>query len=352
MHTTTRPTHARVTFEPAARNAHIDRVGILGMGDVVQQRIWPALRARSSRIAGVAVCSLEPTTRLDGLPHVYCPLSPVGRLPLDELEAHGLMTPRTLWVIATPPQFHVRYALELAGRCRVAVEKPLAGDSDEARQLTQLCARGADVHPIDHKLFTASFLTFLEHCRAQPDLLGRVRRVEGAFYEAAGFAPGRQGQDCIADLQWHLLAALVSLFHVGGAPFELGLDRVRVATHGPDPAGYFPRADVWTATRLEGRLHTDATEVRFDFRQAKGAPRNEKHLRLLDEKGGLVHAIDLGESGWQAHGRVLDALMRPHVDMRHSLADAIAVAEVVDAARAAVSSRGTYAFGTLPKLLR
>ncbi len=89
----------------------------------------------------------------------------------------------------------------------------------------------------------------------------------------------------------------------------------------------------------------------YDFRQAKGAPMTTKVIRLFDGAGGLVKTIDLNESGCQAHARMLLALMRPVVDMRLTLADAIAVMQLIDASRDLACQEPAYAFGTLPDFL-
>jgi predicted dehydrogenase len=68
----------------------------------------------------------------------------------------------TLWLIATPSEWHVSYALQLAGLCRVAIEKPIAANSEQAKLLMALVEN--DTYPMDHKLFNASALSFVDEC--------------------------------------------------------------------------------------------------------------------------------------------------------------------------------------------
>jgi predicted dehydrogenase len=317
----------------------------------MQDKIWLALQSNGYPLEGVVVCSLEPASPLQGLPHRYHRVRPDSLLPLDYLYEHGFLSKDTLWVIATPSEWHVHYTIQLAGLCRVAFEKPIAANSDQARLLRPFADNGYPIYPIDHKLFNASPLAFIDECRKNPRVLEDVHRVEGVFFETAGISRGRQQEDCIADVQWHLLTILVAIFKTTEVPFEVAVDRVRVSSHHADVEGRYAEPMVWTASRIQGRLSRDSQEVTFDLCQAKGAPMSQKHIRLFDGRGALLKAIDLNESGWEAHGRVLQALLQPVVDMRHTLADALAVMELVDTARSIASEEPSYSFGRLPDFL-
>jgi predicted dehydrogenase len=335
-----------ITITPAIR-----KIGIVGAGDVTRKKIWPAVQALSVPLDAIAVCSLESRSPLNGPEHLYVSVGPDSLLPFDDLDAHGFLSRDTLWLIATSSIRHTHYVALLVPFCPVAPEKPIAGNGRQARALLPLLRRYPRIYPIDHKLFNAAPLSLLAECRANPSLLRAVRRIEGTFFEAAGVTRGRQVDDCIADLQWHLLVIIVALFKTLDARLEIALERVSVATHATDPAGGFEAPGVWTASRLAGRLSWDGHQVTIDLRQAKGAPRDQKALRLLDQDGALIREISLKESGWQAHARLLTELCKPVPDMRHSLEDAIAIMELVDAARAMASEDKTYAFGSLPAFL-
>jgi len=124
---------------------------------------------------------------------------------------------------------------------------------------------------------------------------------------------------------------------------------VAVYESGPDAFVRSPR--VWTGSRIHGRIIWNGSPVSFDLRQAKGAPRNEKWLRFSGRDGRVVREISLTETGWCAHGRVIKELLQPAPDMRHSLADAAAVMEVVDESRALACEQHAYTFGELPAFL-
>ncbi len=341
----------RVAFPPTTRPRRITKLGVVGMGECVRKKIWPIVQSEAFPLDDLVVCSMEPRSCLDGFPHRYYQLQPDGFLPLDELHEQGFLSTDTLWLICPPSEYHVHYAVQLAGLCRVAVEKPLADTSHRAR-LSLPFTDGFDVHPMSHKVFNASVLAFIDACRQDPCILQRVCHIEGVFYETAGLSHGRQLEDCIADVQWHLFTAgLIAPFKATATYFEVVVDKVWVATHEPDPQERYAQPTVWTASRVQGRLLGDWQEVTYDFRQAKGAPTSMKGVRLFDGAGNLLHEIDLNESGCHAHARMLLALMRPVVDMRLTLADAIAVMEWIDISRGLACEEPAYAFGTLPGFL-
>ena len=203
-------------------------------------------------------------------------------------------------------------------------------------------------------MFNAAGLAFVETCRHDPSILRQVRHIEGVFYETAGISYGRQQEDGIVDVQWHLFTtALIAPFKAAAsqAPFDVTVDQVQVASHEPDPHGRYGAPTVWTASQIQGRLVWDGHEVTYEHRQAKGAPTNAKEIRLFDSAGTLLQTIDLNETGYQAHARMLLALLRPVVDMRLTLADALAVMELIDVSRAMAHEAPPYAFGHVPDFL-
>lgn len=340
-----------VSFTLTSLPQRITKIGIVGSGEVVHQRLWPALQSLGALLEGLVVCSLEPHSGLDGLPHQYYQVGPESLLPLDRLHEQGFLDDHTLWLVATPPDYHVPYALQLAGLCRIGVEKPLAATSRQTRLLRPF-AEGFEVYCLHHKVFNASVLALVEACRQDPAILRQVCHIEGVFYEAAGLSHGRQQDDCIVDVQWHLITtALIAPFKTLASRFDVTVDQVWVATHAPDPQGRYALPTVWTASRLQGRLWCNGHEVTYDHCQAKGAPTNTKDLRFFDRAGTLLTAVDLSESGHHAHARMLQALLQPVVDMRLTLADAMAVMELIDASRELAQEQPRYAFGHLPGFL-
>jgi predicted dehydrogenase len=102
------------TFNPAISAPGISKVGFVGGGDVLQKKFFPALKAGDYPLERIAVCSLEPQCRLNGLPYLYQPVESGSLLPLDFLDEQGLLDSDALWVIATPPEYHIAYAEQLA----------------------------------------------------------------------------------------------------------------------------------------------------------------------------------------------------------------------------------------------
>jgi hypothetical protein len=344
---------SRVLFNLPPPTPGIMKVGIVGSGEVVHQRLWPAIRALGASLEGVVVCSLAPQSSLEGLPHHYYQVGPECLLPLDRLYAQGFLGKDTLWIVATPPDMHVPYTVQLARWCRVAVEKPLATTSLQA-QLLWPFANGCEVYCLSHKVFNASVLAFIEACRQVPDILRQVSHIVGTFYEMAGFSHGRQQEDCLLDVQWHLFTtALIAPFKAASShsPFDITVEQAWVATHEPDPSGRYAPPTVWTASRLQGTLAWDGHTVTYDHCQAKGTSTNAKEIRLFDQAGTLLQAIDLNETGSWAHARMLQALLQPIVDMRFTLADAIAGMELIDTSRVLAHEEPSYAFGHIPSFL-
>lgn len=75
----------KVVFSPAIHPlSSIKKVGIIGMGEVVLKRVWPALCSNSYPLEAIFICSLEPTSALEGLPHTYHPVEPGSLLPLNK----------------------------------------------------------------------------------------------------------------------------------------------------------------------------------------------------------------------------------------------------------------------------
>jgi hypothetical protein len=337
------PEPVDVTVRPPLR-----RLGLVGQGDVVKHKVWPAIQHLSPALCAVAVVSREADSRLPAEPaHQYFPVTPSGCLPLAELAAAGFLTPETLWIIATPPEHHVGPAVQLARWCLVAVEKPAAPSAPELLPVLE-SPWAKRIYPIDHKLFNASPLALVDRCRQEPRRLRAVRRIEGVFYERSSFALGRQQDDTLPDVVSHQLNILAALLRGRRGHCHLAIRKGWVSQHSTDVERHYQPPKVPTAVRVVGDVVWASGSARFDLRQAKGAPRDEKWLRLLDGAGRVLHEMDLNESSWAAHARVLDALLQPRPDLRLSLQAAHAVLQALDQANGERVRLPSYPFGGLP----
>lgn len=337
------------TPEPTGR---ITRIGIVGAGEVVRQRYCPAiaeLRSAGCRIDEVIACGLEPRNPLGDLVDTYYQIDEPGLLPMDRLRRGGAISEDVLWIVATPPDSHAYYAIQLAGKCRVGIEKPLADSARRARLLLPFVNGRSGLSPIDQKLFNPSPLELVDRCRGNNKTLDRVAFIRGQFFERDGFSHGRQQADVVYDVQWHPCVILAACFRAAGEPFQIVVEESQVARHAPDLR--FAAPSVWTASRLCGRVLLKGRQIPFDLRQAKGAPYDEKGIDFMSLAGEVVCAIDLSESGHQAHRRVIYALMQSEVDMRHSLQDAINTTRWLDQARAMAEEGAAYRLGNLPDFI-
>src|ERR1017187_9715824 len=117
---------AAAVFEPGCSPFRITSLGIVGDGELVRDRLWPAIRHNPGQLR-IAVCGQRPASSLAGLPYRYCQILGDNLLPLAELYDDGFLSGSSAWYIATTSETHVAYALQLACLCsRVFVEKPIA----------------------------------------------------------------------------------------------------------------------------------------------------------------------------------------------------------------------------------
>lgn len=144
----------------------IDTIITIGSGDVTETRNRPAqLQLRDEGW----VCRVA---YLDILPHcpfgltqgeVYFPIAQDCVLPLDALQAYGMLGRHVLAVVCPPTRFHVLYVKQLLGTgCRIAVEKPLTQSLAAGESLLPFAEV---VFPIGHQLFKRDMLQFLQRCR-------------------------------------------------------------------------------------------------------------------------------------------------------------------------------------------
>lgn len=338
----------------------INRIVLVGAGDVVKHKIFPALLAMAAGLRlRVALCGLEPQDPLNTLPHSYFQIRPGDELPLDELEENGFSGRHCLCVIATPSPTHIPYSLQaLKLGARVAPEKPLAADTRDARRLENSCGRGR-VFPIDHFQGKRESLELLRALHERPELLRRLARIEFEYFETSGFAWGRFQEDSIGDVLYHGLTLVAAVLGTAGQSFCLGVKDAISGQHRPDAAGNFQPARVGTASKIQAyAVMNDGRTIQISLAQAKGAPFQLGRLRLGDGNGDTMAEADLGESGHVPHQRVLLDLLQeaPHLPL--SLPTHIRTTELVEAARLLAQAkeeregRRFYGFREMPAFLR
>jgi hypothetical protein len=104
--------------------------------------------------------------------------------------------------------------------------KAAAATSHQARLLRPF-AEGFEVYSLNHKVFNASVLAFVEACRHDPAILCQTCHIEGVFYEMAGLSHSRQQEDCLGDVQWHLFTtALLAPFQAVASQFDITVEEV------------------------------------------------------------------------------------------------------------------------------
>lgn len=326
---------------------YIRRIGIIGAGDVFRSKILPALEINSHLLDDVIVCSAEPPSQVSWMPYRYLPVESGSLLPFDELRALGFLD-GTIWIIATQPEYHVHYAVQLAGLCKVAIEKPIASNARQAKLLRPFASQ---IYTIDHKIFNASPLSFIRRLRRDPSPLDAIGRIEGVFYESEGIAKGRQSDDTISDIQYHLLVVLHAILKSSGAVFDITIDRVFTSRHRADADHRFQVPSVCTSSLIAGLIRRNGRRIHFDLRQAKGAPVNQKLIKFFDSSDRLIEEVDMNESGPHAHVRIVGSLLQPIVDMRHTYEDSISIMEILDTCKELASEQKDYEFGQLPEFL-
>jgi hypothetical protein len=94
-----------------------------------------------------------------------------------------------------------------------------------------------------------------------------------------------------------------------------------------------------------------ARPVSFDLRMGKGLGVERKVVRYtFADTAPLI--LDVSESGWGAHYRLLKELLTADCpDLGLGLSDAVEVVQVCAAAQATARDAGRYPFGELPEFL-
>jgi len=343
-------------MKTTAYNSKTDTVVLVGGGDLTQNRVLPALKrlGRKHPIQRAVLVDILPECPVDlsrasppGMPMEYVRVDPNSLLPLERFARNGWLGEHVLAYIATPTEYHLWYAKQLAGTgCRIAVEKPLTKRPSEARELTYF----ADGHifAVGHQLFKAAMLAFLQRCRANGLKAAAAARFDMLETKGVG---NRTIDDAIWDLGWHGGELLIATYRAAGLEASIHTTRVLTATYRPPPGE--PSPHVFTAARWEGFVRVAGTEMPFTFCMGKALGHSRKRLAFTDASGATCIEVPLDESGWRAHGRLLRELLtadRP--DMKLQLPDALGLVRACNEAGAAAQDEGAYAFGVTPEFLQ
>lgn len=321
----------------------------IGAGEVVRERVRrAALDARArlgiERIAyfDVKPCAFGPAA-LDPAVEQFG-LIPEGGSAADAVRRAGLLGPRTLVLVCTPTDSHVRYAREFAPLVgRVGVEKPTCHDPAAARGLLDFAGT---VFPLGHQLFKREMLDFVTACRSGELNLGDVARLEFTLFEDKGVG-ARQVDDAVWDTGWHGIECAVAPVLALAGRVRVAIKRVRVATYraGPDR----PRAA--TAARIDAVLSAAARTVPVTIRVAKGARAGAKAVDVFGSDGRAARRVSLAEGGHHAHGRMIEELWSARPDMRLNLREVGDVVSACANAARRAEVMPAYPFGELPDWL-
>jgi hypothetical protein len=322
---------------------------VVGCGEVVRDRLRRAVQhlRRTSRLRVVYLDLFEqPPFALADDEH-YLRALPGSRLPVEALRRLGALGPQTLAVVCTPTAWHLHYAeqlLPLVGR--VAVEKPLTRHHDAA---APLLAGGPSLQPISHFLFKQAMRRWRQRCRRKG--LPWLRYCGGIrvdIIESKGIGP-RQIDPVVFDLGWHGLEVLLAPFRAAGCTPYLEFRSVCVGTYEPPP-GEVPPAGA-TAARLTGRVRVAGFHLPFDIRLGKGLGIDRKAL-VYEMDGPPSRHIDLSESGWKSHARLLaELLTADQPDLGIDLGDAVELVRLCALGESRARDEGRHPFGQMPAFL-
>jgi hypothetical protein len=198
-------------------------------------------------------------------------------------------------------------------------------------------------------LFKQAALQHLAECRARgPGKFRGLTEVRVELLEARGLDE-RRVSPAEWDMGWHAQELLTAPLRAVGLAVQVEVDDVRTAAYWP--AGDQRAPDVSTAARLTGQVVCADRTVSFDLRMGKGLGVERKLVRYTFANAAPL-VVDVSETGWGAHYRLLKELLtadRP--DLGLDLSDAVEVVQVCAAAQALARDAGRYPFGDLPVFL-
>ncbi len=353
-----RPPQAATTFQaavPQSAGRAITKLVLIGSrSDCAKKKILPGLQHLTRHFEKVCLVDIAAESGENSIKHQYLRAGPGNHLDLDYLRQHGFLDWGTLTYISSPTDSHAAYIAKMAPYTRVGCEKMPAKVAADALPLRKLQLPGRQIFTADHKIFNKSALDTIDAIRRNPGMLESVRRIEGVMFEAAGYVKDRGQVDWAGDdTGWHLMAIVQGVFRAVGESANISVEESLSATHLPDPDEHYLVPKLPTAARIRGFVDRGGflPGVELDIRCAKASGTNEKWMRLLDVDNRVIATIDLNETGWAAHQRMLEELIKPEPDMRLTFEDSIDLTRVTDTARTTAEDRGYHPFGKLPSFM-
>lgn len=252
------------------------------------------------------------------------------------LAKSGFLGTDVLCLICTPDQLHVPYCEALADVVgHVAIEKPLALSTAEAKRLLKL---GGQCSAIEHQLNKESSLKLIGKFKEQQIEYTDLRRMNFTMHES-GPVGERELAPLSFDTGYHGLALGLAALRHQVEHLEIVVKKCFVATYanGPDK----PRNS--TAALIRGEIIAEWSNIPFEVDVAKGVRISRKRFAFRGQK--VNHRINLDESGYRPHCRVIRTLLRadsPSI----SIEDSIQVVSACETANKQAIDCGSYEFGT------
>ncbi len=331
--------------------APLSRLLVAGTGDVVGERLRPAVRKIAEWHPLTSITYFDVTSQPArfqlgnmGIPERFVQIHDCDSA-VDQLMSHGALGRDTLLLVYTPSPLHVPYARSFAEFVgRVGVEKPLSLSPSEAATLLDYEQR---VCPINHQVWKPDMLRWGADCHFGRCDVQDIGRLEFVLHEQKGVGP-RTIDDAIFDLVWHgLECGLVPLI-AGGMGFNIYVRQAQTATYinGPD------QRHRTTAARVEIVLRTPLRDIPLTISVGKGLERGAKSVVAYDYQDEVLRVVSLNAPNNRGHQLAISELLsasRPFLPV--SLQDVVKVVEACSDAAARACEMPHYAFGSTPEWL-
>jgi hypothetical protein len=316
-------------------------VAVIGCGDVVRQRVRPALARLGRELSGFRVMYMDvhpkpPFSLVHSteLREYYLPLSD-NLVPVDELDDRGFVGQHVLGLVEAPTRLHYIYASQLHELvARLAIDKPLTLYPSEAIALTSL----ERVFPFSHFLMKEKVTSMLS---AKPFAVNTVR----TFFLESGGTNGRAIDPAEEDLGYHQGALLCACFD---GPINIERCRtakyVRRVSEAPLPAS--------TAARIEGVVHEAGRPIRFAIFVGKGMREQLQNIVFEHEHGNRTYSQESDSDPSRPYENVLRTLLLDRIpQLRMPKSRHRELVSFCSRARDIAEDMGEYEFGDTPDFM-